>query len=216
MDYYKNLSKNDLPGEEWRKMEDFWGYEISSYGRVRSYRIKGLKVRYSGLVLDKDYHLLSQSLVLGYPHLSISKYPQEKKMSVIVHRVTASVFIPNPLDKPTVNHINGDTTDGRIENLEWATQAENNKHAYDTGLRIPKYGNENPVYGRRDYECPQSRQVVQMDLNNQEIKIWPSATTVQRELNIWASNISACCRNIVNTAGGYKWKFSDVPNKSNP
>lgn len=75
-----------------------------------------------------------------------AKYPsynltfEGKKRQVKVHRMVAEAFIPNPENKPIVNHIDGDTHNFHVNNLEWVTFKENNQHAYNTGLR--KNGNQ--------------------------------------------------------------------------
>lgn len=68
----------------------------------------------------------------GYLRIRIGGRSGKKEL---VHRIIASCFIENPMNKPTVNHINGIKTDNRVQNLEWATFSENMKHSYDNGLR---------------------------------------------------------------------------------
>lgn len=70
----------------------------------------------------------------GYKQVNLSR--DSKVSTCRVHRLIAIAYIPNPENKPCVNHINGIRTDNRIENLEWCTKSENAIHAYKTGLFI--------------------------------------------------------------------------------
>jgi hypothetical protein len=69
----------------------------------------------------------------GYYHVDIQEFGKIKKYAV--HRLLAIMFLPNPENKRTVNHIDGDKTNNSLSNLEWATDKENIQHAYDTGLQ---------------------------------------------------------------------------------
>ena len=62
--------------------------------------------------------------------------------SQLIHRMVAKAFIPNPENKPEVNHINGIKDDPRLENLEWVTPKENTAHAIKTGLTILRDGSD--------------------------------------------------------------------------
>lgn len=62
-----------------------------------------------------------------------------KNASVALHRLLAKAFIPNPDNKDTINHKDGDPSNNSLSNLEWMTQSENSKHAHSTGLVSTRY-----------------------------------------------------------------------------
>lgn len=104
---------------------NFSDYCIDNNGNIYSLKVNRLL---SGWVSREGYRTYALTDDNGDVH-----------QNVRVHRLIAEVFIPNPENKPQVNHINGIKTDNRVNNLEWVTCSENTQHANDMGLRIPTY-----------------------------------------------------------------------------
>ena len=114
----------DIPG--------FSGYQVSNHGRVKS--ITRIVTKKNGnRQLVKERLLKPHMSNKGYfkVHLSLNG----KRKSRSVHRLVAMAFLPNNLNKPQVNHINGCKTDNNLCNLEWNTQSEQQLHAYQNGLQ---------------------------------------------------------------------------------
>ena len=93
--------------EEWRVIEKHMNYEISNQGRVRHI---------------KKQNILAQHLYQGYYKVKLCQ--DGKDRTWYVHRLVAETFIPNPDNKPTIDHINRNRNDNRVENLRWATRYE--------------------------------------------------------------------------------------------
>jgi hypothetical protein len=110
--------------EVWRKITGFEeNYEISNFGKIKSLvRKRALKESIRKNYIDRD----------GYHQISLWKDGKGKFCKV--HRLVAQAFIPNPENKPQINHINGIKNDNRVENLEWATDFQNKVHASENNL----------------------------------------------------------------------------------
>lgn len=187
MEHYKNLSLENIEGEIWKEVEGYDGYYfISNYARLKSIYKNKCIIKY----VYAPHHLYCRA----------SMNIKGKKSSVLIHRLVANAFIPNPENKTTVNHINGIKKDNRIENLEWCTLSENTKHSYDfLNRKIPnkgKFGADNKS----------SKPVIQYDLNMNFVKYWDSAKCAFRELGI--RHICEVVKGKKNTAGGFKWKYA--------
>lgn len=87
-----------------------------------------------GTIYSKHYKKMLNPKKNHDGYLRIQIWKNRKCRFVGVHRVVAETFLPNPENKPFVNHIDGDKQNNRVENLEWCTQKENINHAWNTGL----------------------------------------------------------------------------------
>lgn len=81
---------------------------------------------------NKSHKFLTPQMTVKYPTYNLTLDGIKKKTKI--HRMVAETFIDNPENKPIINHIDGDTHNFHISNLEWVTESENSKHARATGL----------------------------------------------------------------------------------
>lgn len=121
--------------EVWKPVNGYEGlYEVSNYGKIKSLR------KISGTCY-RDERILSMNRVTkdGYIHVALTK--NRKVWDTRLHVIVATHFVENPLNKETVNHIDGNKLNNRFDNLEWADRHEQLSHAYRLGLKQPVYTN---------------------------------------------------------------------------
>lgn len=157
---------------EWKDVPGFEGrYMVSNDGYVFS--------------VGKGVLLKGNQKKTGYLEVTLAK--NNRLTYKLLHRLVAEAFIPNPENKPQVNHKNGDKADNRASNLEWVTESENHRHRYE-------------VLGQRG---GRSKTVICVETG----QIYPSAKAAAVALGLQRSSITCCCLGTRNKAGNLHFKF---------
>lgn len=148
-----------------------------------------------GNVIHLEKFMLMKPRKDSHGYLQADLYKDGKCKQFRVHVLVAKAFIPNPENKPQVNHIDGNKTNNTVENLEWVTPSENMKHAFKTGL-----SKSNSIYQRKS--------VAMLDKFTGEIlRVFESSHEAERQNGINQGSISKACHGKLKTTGGYKWKY---------
>lgn len=163
-----------------KKINNFSDYYITDNGYV--YSRKEYK-NPTGRIKKIKNNLLNT----GYLRVSLCK--NNTVYSKDIHRLVAEAFIPNPENKPQVNHKNGNKTDNRADNLEWVSCKENINHSFDVLKRKPN----------------RSKPVFQL-LNGVKIKEFESITQASNSTGFLISSIIRSCKT-GKMCGGFNWQY---------
>lgn len=169
--------------EKWRVIDSNPNYQVSDTGRVRRCGSENDRS-------TRDRH--------GYP--SVDLYQDGKRKTVRVHRLVAEAFVPNPGDKPEVNHKDGDKHNNNSSNLEWVTSKENCRHAWDNELMRPSYGmlgKTNPNAGRK------TKQIRIVETG----EIFDGLKACEKSIDGNCRHINDCLRGRQRTHRGYHFEY---------
>lgn len=195
--------------EVWKTLDNFKKYEISSFGNIKNKNTK---------------RILNPGIKSGYLHVSITNNNGDRK-SCKIHRLVALTFIPNPLNKETVNHKDHNKLNNNLSNLEWATTTEQNNHKRKCKKEIQELISSRPVW-RIDKDTNKKLEYYKtikfaaqwiFDNNLTRVKEFNGGNSIK-------TKITAVCRKgktygrhgpcknkeyIRKTAFGYKWEYSN-------
>lgn len=182
--------------------EQFVGYKVYEDGTVESY-----KKRHGHQYIIVDYPtrvLKPYTTTRGYLKVDISSKP---KKSIVVHRLVALAFIPNPETKPQVNHIDGNKQNNNVYNLEWCTNQENHTHKCENGLNVALSGKEHYTYGRDRSIHHLNKKVEQYTIEGVYVDTYASTALASEVIGCHRTTITHALKT-GKPAKGYIWKYT--------
>lgn len=189
-----------MEAEIWKPIKGYEGqYDVSNLGNIRSLSYHQTeKIKKLSPFPDKK----------GYLQVDL------RKRSIKVHRIVAETFIPNPENKQQINHIDGNKSNNRVENLEWCTQSENQKHAYKNGLK-PKSVARSKTKEVKDLlnkyrnESNEKRKtpVIATNIATGEKYQFESQSEASRQLGVPQRSVGRICYGKQKQSNGYVFEF---------
>lgn len=186
-----------IHSEVWKQIPGYEGiYDVSSAGRVRSWRVTG----HDGI---SSASKILRSNARKDNYINVVLRNDRLKKAFGIHQLVLLAFVPNIHNKPFANHLNGLRWDNRIENLEWCTNKENLQHAHRTGLCK---NHARFWLGKTGENHTRSKAVIQLSLSGEQIAEYPSTRAAAIAVNGDQSTVSLCCIGQRKTHKGFKWE----------
>ena len=189
--------------EIWKEVKGYEGlYQVSNLGNIRSLeRITIFESENQHKKYKANRHIkckMKKPTVNKCGYYKTVLYKNGKKINVLVHRLVAEAFLPNLNNKPTINHIDGNKLNNKLDNLEWATYPEQQLHV-------------NHILGKKSIISKQCREKsaeqLRKKVKRSDGKIYNSIREASKDSNAHSGNIVRCCKGILNKTGGYSWEY---------